>query len=106
MGTVVLVQKCLRPGSSPDDEATTSDDCNKMVSGLNARYAREGGESNIDGSAPVLVDYEEVSSLSINQRVALWLAADVFLLTAVREVTLTLILTATLTQLFLPIVQP
>ena len=33
----------------------------------------------------VLVDYEEVTSLSLSQRVALWLAADVFLLTTVRE---------------------
>ena len=40
-----------------------------------------------DGSAAphVLVDYEEVPSLSLSQRVALWLAADVFLLTTVRE---------------------
>lgn len=87
MGTVVLVQRCLRPGSSKDDEATTSVDLTKMVAGLNARYAREGGDSqkNGDGTAQVLVDYEEMPSLSLQQRVALWLAADVFLLTAVRE---------------------
>ena len=36
--------QCLRPGSAPEDEATTSADLNKMVNGLNARYAREGGE--------------------------------------------------------------
>ena len=162
--------QCLRPGSAPEDEATTSADLSKMVNGLNARYAREGGERyplylfpflptylptylptclptylptfpafffcltfNIlsplqfltlvmqfgiytiltkdfnqsvifcqfplfhrfnnnslpcaDGTcAPhVLVDYEEVTSLSLSQRVALWLAADVFLLTTVRE---------------------
>ena len=38
-----------------------------------------------DSSAHVLVDYEEVPSLSVSQRVALYLAADVFLLTTVRE---------------------
>ena len=31
------------------------------------------------------VDYEEVSGMTLNQRVALWLAADVFLLTPIRE---------------------
>ena len=36
--------QCLRPGSAPEDEATTSADLSKMVNGLNARYAREGGE--------------------------------------------------------------
>ena len=36
--------QCLRPGSAPEDEATTSADIGKMVNGLNARYAREGGE--------------------------------------------------------------
>ena len=33
----------------------------------------------------MLVDYEEVPSLSLSQRVSLYLAADVFLLTTVRE---------------------
>ena len=37
------VPQCLRPGSAPEDEATTSEDLGKMVAGLNARYAREGG---------------------------------------------------------------
>ena len=31
------------------------------------------------------VDYDEVSDMTLNQRVALWLAADVFLLTPIRE---------------------
>ena len=41
--------------------------------------------SSTSSNAHVLVDYEEVPSLSLHQRVALWLAADVFLLTTVRE---------------------
>ena len=39
----LTIPQCLRPGSAPEDEATTSDDLSKMVAGLNARYAREGG---------------------------------------------------------------
>lgn len=38
----------------------------------------DGAESS------VCVDYEEVASLSLNERVALWLVADVFLLTSIR----------------------
>ena len=41
---------------------------------------------SIDKSMCLLaVDYEEVSGMTLNQRVALWLAADVFLLTPIRE---------------------
>jgi trehalose 6-phosphate synthase/phosphatase len=80
MGSVVLVQKSLRPGSNSIEEATTSDDLTKMVHDINARYSRAGGEG-------VLVDYEEVTShrMMLKDRVVLYLAADVFLLTCIRE---------------------
>ena len=60
------------------DEETTSADLHKMVEALNAKF--RSSESDL----PV-VDYQEVTSLSLSERVALWLAADVFLLTSIRE---------------------
>ena len=75
--SVVLVQKSLRTGTSRVlDEATTSLELQEMVNQMNRKYAPEG---------QVVVDYEECKSLTMHERVALWLAADVFLLTSIRE---------------------
>ena len=38
-----------------------------------------------DLNGNVVVDYEEVSEVSIHERIALYLVADVFLLTSIRE---------------------
>jgi len=76
-GKVVLIQRCLRPGARLGDEETTSSDLRKMVHDLNLRYNTEGDD--------VVVDYAEVHDLSLVDRVALYLVADVFLLTSIRE---------------------
>jgi trehalose 6-phosphate synthase/phosphatase len=75
-GSVVLVQRCIRPGSHVQDEATTSDDLKRMIASINSTSASQKS---------VLIDYEEVNKILMHERVALWLAADVFLLTCVRE---------------------
>lgn len=77
LGRVVLVQKSLRPNNRVQDEEATSVDLLKMVDSLNSKFSHENED-------PV-VDYTEVSSLNLHDRVALWLAADVFLLTSIRE---------------------
>jgi trehalose 6-phosphate synthase/phosphatase len=72
---VVLLQRCIRQGSRPEDEETTSADCKKMVADLNAKYTG-------------VVDYEEVlgyKGVNLSERVALYLLADVFLITPIRE---------------------
>ena len=135
-GNIVLIQKCLRGGTRPGDEETTSNDVRKMVADINAKYAAPGQSgssintmgvlsptknesdsnfarqvlsttssrgssrgSNMDNLAtadghrlgtvpPGVVDYEERDSsceLTIHERLALWLVADVFLLTPIRE---------------------
>jgi len=90
MGSAVLVQRSIRNGSNPDDEATTSADLTKIVASINARYAVEGGGNGGNGggggAGGLLVDYEEVARMPpLKARVALWLASDVFLLTPIRE---------------------
>lgn len=140
-GNIVLIQKCLRGGTRPGDEETTSADLRKMVADINGKYAASaqqhdrytvrtpeneaaaadgrGGNGNGSGiahstgsshsssrgsnldslglpeSAPVsgrqnsnVVDYEERgrdNELSLHERLALWLVADVILLTPIRE---------------------
>jgi len=77
-GGVVLVQRCLRPGVREQDEETTSVDVRKMVDMLNTKFG-QGGKG-------IVIDYEEVrGSLSLPERLSLWLASDVFLLSAIRE---------------------
>ena len=87
-------QKSIRNGARLADEATTSVELTRMVHQLNQRFAPTPSSSSTSSStsspspSPVeglVVDYEEVSSLSLHQRVALWLVADVFLLTSIRE---------------------
>lgn len=79
--SVVLVQRNIRQGSRPEDEETTSNDSKKVVEELNAKYLGQGQ------GVPV-VDYEEINSfrgLSVHERVALYMVADVFLVTPIRE---------------------
>jgi trehalose-6-phosphate synthase/trehalose-6-phosphatase len=99
--SVVLVQRNVRQGSRPDDEETTSNDSRRIVDELNAKYAENVGDkfgtgNNTDNSGNVngrtesmgVVDYEEINSfrgLSVHERVALYLIADVLLLTPIRE---------------------
>ena len=55
-----------------------------LITPFHCRYAASGvTEGVVDGG--VLVDYVEVPKMRLNDRVALWLAADVFLLTCIRE---------------------
>lgn len=72
----VLIQKSVRSRARALDESTTSLELTDMVAQLNRKYGAEDR---------VVVDYEEISSMSLRQRCALWLAADVFLLTCIRE---------------------
>lgn len=76
VGTVVLIQKSIRPKNRELDESTTSADLIKMSTLINSKFSHKDQQ---------VIDYEEVHSLSTNERVALWLAADVFLLTSIRE---------------------
>jgi len=69
----------IRPGARAADEASTSEDTIAMVNSLNARFSSKGGTTS------VAIDYEEVPRMSLIERVALWLVADSFLLTCIRE---------------------
>lgn len=72
-GGVVLIQKMIRTGAREGDEETTSADMRAMVESINSKFK-------------FVVDYEEIySGMSLNERLALWLAADVFLLTPMKE---------------------
>jgi trehalose 6-phosphate synthase/phosphatase len=70
---VVLVLRAVQSSARINDELQTSAELTAMALRLNAKYGR------------VVVDYEEPLEFSLKQRVALWLAGDVFLNTAVRE---------------------
>lgn len=104
---VVLIQKAIRNGSRKDDEAHTSSELQQMVSTINNRFYKRAQSSSLllppsgagssrtgspttkmqPGGSPaqLAIDYEEVPALSLVHRVALWLVADVFLSTALRE---------------------
>ena len=71
---VVLLQRCLRPGSRPDDEEKTSSELRLLTDKINAKYP---------GS--VIYDEIEGSRLTSGERLGLWLASDVLLNTCVRE---------------------
>ena len=75
-GSAVLVQKAIRSNVRVQDESTTSVELNEMVAQLNRKHNAESGN---------IIDYEETNSLSLKERLALWLSADVFLLTSIRE---------------------
>eukprot|EP00904_Undaria_pinnatifida_P011972 jgi/Undpi1/7905/HiC_scaffold_24.g10377.m1 len=72
---VVLVQRCLRPSSRVEDEEHTSEEIKQLV----ARIQGQFGEG--------VVDYTEVvgTSLSAQDRMALFKCSQVLVLTAVRE---------------------
>jgi trehalose 6-phosphate synthase/phosphatase len=71
--TIVLVQVTLRSKVRPGDEETTSSELKEMVEQINQKHGRS------------VIDYEERNSLTLYERMALWLSADVFLLTTLRE---------------------
>ena len=73
-GRVVLVQRCFRPKSRPDDEEKTSSEIILLAARINAKYP---------GS--VLYDEIDGSRLTSGERLGLWQAADVLLNTCVRE---------------------
>jgi len=77
--SVILVQKMIRPGARVEDERSTSEDTLSMVNSLNSRFTSSGGTTTL------AVDYEEVSRMSLIERCALWMVADSFLLTCIRE---------------------
>lgn len=72
---VVLVQKCLIPGSRHADEANTIREVRYLVRRITEKFSS------------LVINYEEVmgSSLPIDQRLALWIASDVMMSTPIRE---------------------
>ncbi|GMI02684.1 hypothetical protein TrVE_jg6927 [Triparma verrucosa] len=72
---VVLVQRCFVPQNRKGDEKQTLIDVHRIVERIKSKFGR------------ACIDYEEVvaSELPIPQRVGLWLAADVFFTSAIRE---------------------
>eukprot|EP00560_Eucampia_antarctica_P002699 CAMPEP_0197834170 /NCGR_PEP_ID=MMETSP1437-20131217/21407_1 /TAXON_ID=49252 ORGANISM="Eucampia antarctica, Strain CCMP1452" /NCGR_SAMPLE_ID=MMETSP1437 /ASSEMBLY_ACC=CAM_ASM_001096 /LENGTH=1278 /DNA_ID=CAMNT_0043438661 /DNA_START=251 /DNA_END=4087 /DNA_ORIENTATION=- len=72
---VVLVQKCLIPGSRHADEANTIREVRYLVRRITEKFSSS------------VINYEEVmgSSLPIDQRLALWTASDVMMTTPIRE---------------------
>ena len=72
---VVLIQKCLIPGSRHDDEANTLREVRQLVKRI------------IEKFGPHVIDYEETygSSLPIDKRLSLWKVTDVFMATPIRE---------------------
>lgn len=77
--SVVLVQRSIRPGQRLDDEEVTSRDLQQMAADANRRFS----PSVLQGE--LVLDYAEIASMSLAERVALWRVADVFLLTAIKE---------------------
>jgi trehalose-6-phosphatase len=68
----VLVVRSIRPENRLEDERQTSEELIKMTQLLNEEFG-------------AVVDYEEMKSMGVSQRAALWMVADVFLSTSVRE---------------------
>jgi trehalose 6-phosphate synthase/phosphatase len=79
----VLIQKMVRSSSRQGDEMTTSVDMKEMVERINGKFSitRE------DGTHLPAVIYEEIAlrSATLADRITLWLASDVFLLTPIKE---------------------
>ncbi len=71
---VVMVQRSLLTGSRVEDEEATSAEVRELVARVNAKFG------------PV-IDYQELhtSQLPTPDRIALWLAADVLVISAIRE---------------------
>lgn len=72
---VVLVQRCLVPGSRKTDEANTLLHVHYLVQRIQKVFG------------PNVIDYEEIygSSLPMDERLAIWYASDVFMSTSIRE---------------------
>ena len=72
---VVMIQRCLVPGTRRADEADTLKEVRALVDRIKTKFG------------PEVIDYEEVicSALPIDQRLSLWSASDVLSVTPVRE---------------------
>ncbi len=72
---VVMVQKCLLPGSRVSDEIETIREVRQLVNRIKSKFG------------PNVIDYEEIhgSSVPIDKRLALWKASHVLMLTPIRE---------------------
>ena len=90
---VVLVQKCIRSGSRMEDEMCTSSELQSIAAAINNKFTKRLSTHSLSlppagVSTPPktsVIEYEEVRSLSMVQRTALWLIGDVFMLTSLRE---------------------
>lgn len=71
----VMVQRCLIPGSRRADETNTIREVRFLIRRIQEKFGRH------------VIDYQELkgSNLPIEQRIALWRAADVLMLSPVRE---------------------
>ena len=69
---VVLIDRAICNNARPEDQQATTNEMKEMIDTIHEKFHDA-------------IDYEEVSSLSVKERVALWLAADVFLSTSIRE---------------------
>jgi trehalose 6-phosphate synthase/phosphatase len=72
---VVLVQRVLVPGSRRTDEQLTLRELRALVQRIQEKFG------------PEVIDYQEVagSNLPMDQRLAIWKASDVLMLTPIRE---------------------
>ena len=73
---VVLVQRCLIPGSRKADEANTARECRTLVQRIRSKF----GDRCID-----YVEMMGCSSLPMPERLALWAVSDMVLQTPIRE---------------------
>jgi len=74
---VTLIQRSQLTGARVEDETMTSSEMKRMTEDLNLKYGTAAGD--------IVVDYQESSTLTLNQRAGLYLAADVFVVTSIRE---------------------
>lgn len=72
---VVVVQRVMMPGSRKADEAETARELRAMVKRITEKFG------------PGVIDYKEVAGTSppMDQRLALWKASDILMLTPIRE---------------------
>ena len=72
---IVLIQKCLLPGSRSADEANTIREVRQLVKRIEEKFG------------PNVIDYQEIhsSSLPIDQRLSLWKVSDILMVTPIRE---------------------
>ena len=72
---VVMVQRLLRPGSRVKDEEITAREVRFLVQRIQEKFG------------PEVIDYQEITgtSMAMDQRLALWKATDILMLTPIRE---------------------